>query len=226
MPTPDVRHEQGRRDESLSRIADTAIQEFSEKHKAREEGLRISREVIRLSANTIRAVHRQEFDRASELLSQAADSLKQAQGILTDWPEIYYSGYLSDARKEFSEASITLAIISGGNIPQPEDIGIEMAPYINGMGEVIGELRRYILDSLRRNDTQRCEEFMGTMEDIYSILVTVDFPEAVTSGLRRTTDAMRGILERTRGDLTMALRQRELEQKLAAFQKGTGGVET
>ena len=212
------------RDDSLSLIGDTAIQEFTAKHKAREEGLRISREVIGLSANTIRAVHRQEFDGAGQLLSQAGERLKEAQESLQEWPEIYYSGYLSDARKEFTEATITLALISGGSIPQPGEIGVDMAPYINGMGEVIGELRRYILDSLRRNDTQRCEEFMEVMEDIYSILVTVDFPEAVTSGLRRTTDAMRGILERTRGDLTMALRQKDLEQKLATFQKDTDGV--
>ena len=93
-----------------------------------------------------------------------------------------------------------------------------MAPYLNGMGEVIGELRRFILDSLRRNETERCEELMQTMDDIYSILVTVDFPEGVTGGLRRTTDAMRGVLERTRGDLTMALRQRDLEHRLSSFQ--------
>ena len=96
-----------------------------------------------------------------------------------------------------------------------------MAPYLNGMAEAIGELRRYILDSLRRNDVGRCEEFMDVMDDIYGVLVTVDFPEAVTGGLRRTTDAMRGVLERTRGDLTMALRQRDLVQQLATLESKT-----
>ena len=137
---------------------------------------------------------------------------------LEHWPEIYHSGFLADARKEYTEANITLAIISGDDIPQPDDIGVDMAPYLNGMAEVIGELRRFILDSLRRNDTQRCEDLLQIMDEIYSVLVTVDFPEGVTGGLRRTTDAMRGVLERTRGDLTMTMRQQQLEHKLAAWE--------
>ncbi len=205
-------------DGGLARVAEVALEEFAAKHEAREQGLRVSREVIRLSANAIRAVHRREFDEARGLLSQADGRLKDAAQALKEWPDIYYAGFLSDARKEYSEARITLALISGTSLPQPEEIGVDMAPYLNGMGEAIGELRRFILDSLRRNDTGRCEEFMEIMDDIYSILVTVDFPEGVTGGLRHTTDAMRGVLERTRGDLTMALRQRELEQKLASLE--------
>ena len=206
------------RDGNLSGIAQAAREQFSAKHASRERGLQISREVIRLSANTIRAVHRQEFDEAKDLLRQADSRLKEAAQTLKEWPEIYYTGFLSDARKEYSEACITLALVSGDSIPQPGEIGVEMAPYLNGMGEVIGELRRFILDSLRKNDSRRCEEFMEVMDEIYSMLVTMDFPEAVTGGLRRTADAMRGVLERTRGDLTMALRQRELERKLASFE--------
>ena len=205
-------------DESLAWVADRAMEEFSAKHAAREQGLKISREVIRLSANAIRAVHRQEFDEARGLLTQADSRVKEAAQSLKEWPGIYYAGFLSDARKEYSEACITLALISDASIPKPGDLGVEMAPYLNGMAEAMGELRRFILDSLRRNDTQRCEEFMEVMDDIYSILITVDFPEGVTGGLRHTTDAMRGVLERTRGDLTMALRQRELEHKLASLE--------
>ena len=205
-------------DGSLAMLAEAALEGLSAKHEARERGLRISREVIRLSANTIRAVHRQQFDEARSLLHQAEGRLKEAVESLKEWPEIYYAGFLSDARKEYSEACITLALISGTSIPQPVEIGVEIAPYLNGMGEAVGELRRFILDSLRKNDTERCEEFMETMDGIYSFLVTVDFPEGVTGGLRHTTDAVRGVLERTRGDLTMALRQRDLEQKLASLQ--------
>ena len=208
------------RDESLSKVTEKAIEDFSAKHSARELGLRISREVIRLLANTIRAVHRREFDQARELLAQAGSKLTEAGPILNEWPEIYYAGFLADSRKEYSEASITLALLSGGQIPGQTELGVETEPYLNGMGEVIGELRRFILDSLRRNETGRCEELMETMDDIYNVLVGVDFPEGVTGGLRRTADAMRGVLERTRGYLTMALRQRELEQKLSSFQSG------
>ena len=209
-------------DGRMARVAQQAIDDFTAKHRARELGLRVSREAIRLSANTIRAAHRGDFEKARGLLSEAAASLEGVSEELKEWPEIYYAGFLADARKEFSEASITLALISDAPFPLPEDLGVEMAPYLNGMGEVIGELRRFILDSLRKNETRRCEEYMQRMDDIYSLLVAVDFPEGVTGGLRRTADAMRGIVERTRGDLTMALRQRELEEKLASWEQRMG----
>ena len=212
-------------DESLARVAEAALKELSAKHAARERGLQVSREVIRLSANAIRAVHRQEFDQARDLLGPAESKLYETNDILREWPEIYHSGFLSDARKEYSEACITLALISGARIPQPGELGVEMAPYLNGIGEAIGELRRFILDSLRKNDSRRCDELMDVMDNIYTILVTVDFPEQVTGGLRRTTDAMRGVLERTRGDLTMALRQRDLEQKLASLEINSSSTE-
>ena len=199
--------------------SERAQQDLSAKHEAREAGLRISREVIRLSANAIRAVHRHDLDEASSLIAQASERLDEADSIRQQSPDIYYSGFLADARKEYAEANITLALISGNPIPQAEALGVEMSPYLNGMGEVIGELRRYVLDSLRRNETGRCEELMQVMDDIYSLLVTVDFPEGVTGGLRRTTDAMRGVLERTRGDLTITLRQLELEKLLAGWQE-------
>ena len=153
------------------------------------------------------------------MIDQASERLEEADGIRGQSPDIYYSGFLADARKEYAEANITLALISGNPIPQAEALGVEMSSYLNGMGEVIGELRRYLLDSLRRNETGRCEELMQVMDDIYSLLVTVDFPEGVTGGLRRTTDAMRGVLERTRGDLTITLRQLELEKLLAGWQE-------
>ena len=127
---------------------------------------------------------------------------------------------MNDARKEFTEANVTLAVISGGPLPRLEDLGVDPSSYLNGMAEVIGELRRYILDRLRSDEVERCQEMMEVMDEIYGVLVTVDFPEAVTGGLRHTTDAMRGILERTRGDLTVALRQYALESRLAQWQEG------
>ena len=112
------------------------------------------------------------------------------------------------------EANATLAFITGVPLPRPNDLGIAYAAYLNGLGEAIGELRRYLLDSLRRGDASRCEELLDLMDQIHTQLFTMDFPEAITGGLRRTTDAMRGILERTRGDLTTTLRQQGLEQRL------------
>ena len=203
--------------DSFAQLSAASLKTFTQRHDARERGLRISRQVIRLSANAIRAVHRSEFDRARELIAQARADLEECAPILQINPEIYHAGFLADARKEFSEANITLALLSGGPLPQPDEIGVDTTAYLKGLGDAAGELRRHILDSLRWDRWQRCEEVMEVLDDIYSLLVTVDFPEGVTMGLRRTTDMVRGTLERTRGDFTMALRQHSLEQKLAAW---------
>ena len=203
--------------DSFAQLSAASLETFTQRHDARERGLRISRQIIRLSANAIRAVHRSEFDTARELIAQARSQIKECSPILQTNPEIYHAGYMADARKEFSEANITLALLSGAPLPQPEEIGVDTTAYLKGLGDAAGELRRHILDSLRWNRWERCEEVMEVLDDIYSLLVTVDFPEGVTMGLRRTTDMVRGTLERTRGDFTMALRQRALEEKLAAW---------
>ncbi len=208
----------------LTSIGNRAIEQLTSRNRDREEGLSVSREVIRLSANAIRAVHRTDFDEAARLIANAESRLQDAEHIRSDSPLIYNAGFLNDARKEFTEANITLAVISGRGIPTAEDLGVDPSAYLNGMAEVIGELRRYILDSLRRDIVERCEELMEVMDEIYGVLVTVDFPEAVTGGLRHTTDAMRAVLERTRGDLTIALRQRSLESRLAAWQEQRDGA--
>ena len=210
--------------EQLSRIAAQAIDQLNSRHQARERALAVSRDVIRFSANAIRAVHRAEFDEARRLINEGGARLKETRPIREQNPEIYYAGLLSDARKEFTEANVTLAVVSGGEIPSPEDLDVDAPAFLNGLAEVIGELRRNILDALRRDAFDQCEEFMEVMDEIYGILVTVDFPEGVTLGLRRSTDAMRGVLERTRGDLTLALRQRKLELKLAAWEGGKPAV--
>ena len=206
----------------LTNIGNRAIELLTSRNRDREEGLSVSREVIRLSANAIRAVHRSDFDEAARLIESASSRLEDAEHIRTDSPLIYNAGFLNDARKEFTEANVTLAVISGRDIPTAEDLRVDPPAYLNGMAEVIGELRRYILDALRRDSVERCEEMMEVMDEIYGVLVTVDFPEAVTGGLRHTTDAMRAVLERTRGDLTVALRQRALEARLAEWQAQPG----
>jgi translin len=209
-----------RYNEDFSDIVGQAIDQLTHRHQFREQALAISREVIRFSANAIRAVHRGDFEEAKSLIQRAEVRLKEAEPIQQESPQIYYAGFLADARKEFAEANVTLAVISGGDIPQPADLGVDPPDFLKGIAEVIGELRRFILDALRRDGFDRCEELMEVMDEIYSVLVTVDFPEAVTGGLRHTTDAMRGVLERTRGDLTLALRQRKLELRLAEWERG------
>jgi translin len=133
------------------------------------------------------------------------------------YPDLFYAGYTQDALKELSEAHITYALFTGNDLPTPEDLKVEQAAYLNGLAEAVGELRRYVLDRLRRGDVATGERLLAAMDDIYSQLITVDFPDAITGGLRRQTDMVRGVLERTRGDLTTAVRQEEMKAALRAF---------
>lgn len=203
--------------EDLEAIATHVRSYFVGEDEAREQALRLCRQVIQYSARTIHALHHQEQDKAKQLLDSAYRLVQDINHDLSEHSELLHSGFVHDAQKEFSEASITLALINKEPLPQPEKLNTSYAAYLNGLGEAVGELRRYILDSLRQGDFSRCEELLAMMDDIHGVLMAMDFPEAVTHGLRRTTDATRGIIERTRGDLTVALRQRELETKLGEF---------
>jgi translin len=205
--------------DGLSEIADSLRAHLDAKHAAREQALALSREVVRLSANAIRAVHRKEFGAARELLAKGRDNLAEIERALAEHQDIRYAGFVHDSQKEFAEANTTLALIAGEPLPSPADLRVTGPAYLNGIGETVGELRRHLLDELRAGDIERCEEALEAMGDIYDVLVTMDYPEAVTAGLRRTADAMRGILERTRGDFTVAYSQRRLEERLREFEE-------
>jgi len=172
---------------------------------------------MRYSSQAIRAVHRQEFDQAEGLLKSARGLLDEAEQALSDGVELRNTGFLRDAQKEFAEGSITLALVTEKPPPDPDELGVDPAAYLNGLGEAVGELRRYLLDSMRKGDLSRGEELLAAMDDIYNVLITMDFPDAITGGLRRTTDMVRGVLERTRSDLTLAIGQKDLENKLKKF---------
>lgn len=205
--------------DALNSIAENIRTYLDAKHRAREQALALTREVIRLSANAIRNVHRRNFEVAEELLRKARANLDETETLLAEHRDIYHAGFVHDAQKEYAEASCTLALIAGRALPGPEKIGVMAGAYLNGLGETVGELRRHLLDSLRSGDIAHCEEALGVMGDIYDVLVTMDYPEAVTGGLRRTADAMRGILERTRGDFTTTYMQRRLEDRLRELEE-------
>ena len=203
--------------DNLDSIAGKIRQDFSTKDAAREKALPMCREAIRHSGNAIRAAHRQQFGQAEEMLKAAGKLLKEAKQSIAAGSELHNTSFLRDAQKEYAEGSITLALIKGEKLPDPDELGTDYAAYLNGLGEAVGEIRRYLLDSLRRGDRSRGEELLQVMDDIYSTLVTMDFPDAITGGLRRTTDMVRGVLERTRSDLTLTIQQKELEDKLDSF---------
>ena len=210
-----------KRNKALEQIATKALDAFTEKNTVRELALQYSRSIIRLSANALRAVHRRETGKAKDLISQATNYINQTNTILQTNPDIYYAGYLAEARKEFSEANITMALLLQQPLPQPEELGVNITDYLKGLGDSVGEVRRYILDSLRRDEWQQCEDAMEIMDQIYSLLVAIDFPEGVTGGLRNTNDMVRRTLERTRGDFTVAFRQKRLEDMLSSSEHAT-----
>lgn len=208
----------------LEEMGSELIRELEAKNAAREKALAASRELTRSCSLSIRAVHRGENDKARDLRDRAKAISDQISANLQDHPDLRFAGYVQDSQKELAEAAITYALINHDPIPDRQQLGVEPAAYLNGMGESVGELRRYILDRLRLGEMSRSEEILRIMDDIYSILVTIDFPDALTGGLRRTTDSVRGIMEKTRGDLTTALRQRELA--LALERSGFGAPGT
>ena len=205
--------------QDLQNIVDTINQAFEAKNAVRDRTLRRSRELIRFCANSIRATHRGDDAQARELLETARQSAAEMIAEAQEYPDLYHAGYTQDALKELVEAHITRAIILEAEIPAPESLNVEYAAYLNGLAEAAGELRRFALDALRRGNVSQAEKILGNMDDIYSLLVTVDFPDAITSGLRRTTDMVRGVLERTRGDVTTAVRQEAMKAALKEFEQ-------
>lgn len=199
---------------TLEGIAEKVRRALDIRSAAREETLTLSREIIRTCANTIRAGHRGELERAHEMLGGAHDAVLRMRERLREHPDIYGAGYVHDCQKELAEASAFLAIISDGALPDPDDLCIEYAAYLNGLGEAVGELRRHTLDQMRQGRLERAEAMLAQMDEIYHVLVTIDYPDALTGGLRRTTDSVRGIIEKTRGELTTALRQDELRDAI------------
>ncbi|HLG69131.1 MAG TPA: haloacid dehalogenase [Chloroflexota bacterium] len=206
----------------LEQLGEQVREAFQGRHAARERGLALHRDVIRGSANSIRAAHRGDNERARELLAEAQRLLGEIEAALSPYPEIYYAGFVHDCQKELAEASITLALLNDLPLPPPSDLKVKLPAYLNGLAEAIGEVRRHVLDQVRRGALDRCEPLLQRMDDIYSLLVTIDYPDAITGGLRRSTDVARSILEKTRGDLTVAMRQQDLEQALRSMERKLG----
>jgi translin len=183
-------------------------------HAAREQALPACRRVIRASGSSIRAVHRLEPDRATALADEAEAALREAQAALVPYPTVANAGFLHDAEKEYVEARTVAALIGGGSLPSPDELGVEPTAWMRGLAEAASELRRHLLDRLRDGDLDRGEELLRVMDDVYDALVVIDFPDAITNGLRRTLDALRAVLERTRGDVTTTVLQTRLQRAI------------
>lgn len=209
--------------DELNRIADEIRTEFDETDRAREKTLETSREIIRNCAHAIRAVHREEFEEAERQIAETSNLIQRLKNELGPHQNLWFTGFAQDALKEFVEALTTSALVRGLPLPLPREVGLGGGPYVNGLAETVGELRRHILDNIRKGETEKSVRLLDDMDEIYHMLMTLDYPDAVTQGLRKRSDSVRGIIERTRGDLTFAIRQHVLAQSLEQFEKRVAG---
>lgn len=204
---------------TVARLVEQIIERFDSTHQVRNDAVDGGRRLIRLAANTIRALHRDDAAEADRLMRDAEALRAQIVASTRPFPSVYWAGYVQDAMKEYAEARLTAALLRNQPLPSPTDLGIEDAAYLNALAEAASELRRDVLDLLRRGNSSRAEALLGAMDEIYDSLISVDFPDAITGGLRRTTDQLRAVLERTRGDVTLAVRQDRLEAALSAEER-------
>ncbi len=202
---------------NLPVIAEQVRESFEIRTLARDHALSISRQTIRYCANAIRAIHRSEIETSNDHLTQAGEMVAALKKELLPYPDLYFAGYTQDAIKEFVEASCTVSLIQNLPLPLPDELGVEYATYMNGLAEVTGELRRRCLDILRQGYSSEAERLLSVMDEIYNVLITLDFPDAITNGLRRQTDIVRSLVERTRADLTLSLREQDLKDAMAAL---------
>ena len=207
----------------LEKIAEQIRQNFEVRTSIRDEALKQARQLTRACSLAIRAVHRNDFEIMEGHLTEAETLANKLRDDLKDHPDLYYAGYSQDSLKEFVEANVTCALIQNQALHTPEELGVEYATYLNGLAEVVGELRRRILDILRSGYSQEAERLLSHMDEIYSVLVTMDFPDAITSGLRRQTDIARNLVEKTRGDVTFSLRGEDLTQAISTLSRQLTG---
>lgn len=200
--------------QNLEEISELIRHSFDARTAARDQALAQARTLTRFCANAIRAIHRDENELAIQNLHEAKGLADGLRLNLAEFPDLFYAGYTQDALKEYAEANITYALVANRPLPYPEELGLEHATYLQGLAEAAGELRRRCMDILRHGHSNEAERLLHDMDDIYSVLVTMDYPDAITGGLRRLTDIVRGVTERTRGDMTISIRQAKLEESL------------
>jgi len=208
---------------TLDEISETSREDFDARNRARDDALARTRTLIREASRAIRAVHRKEKENARALLAETGRLAAELRDSVADFPDLYFAGYTQDALKEYAEASLVFALIYEEGLPTAADLNIPTNTFIKGLGEAATEMRRSCLDLMRQGRPDEAEPLLAQMEEIYGLLVTMDYPDAITAGLRRQTDVVRGVLERTRGDLTISLRQQHLETSLRELEKRLDG---
>lgn len=216
----------GSRSSELQSIGDNVLTQLEETHLAREEALARCRETIRACGLAIRALHRHRMEDVAERLAQAERGIRDAQRALQPFPQLAAMGFLHDAEKEYAEARLTQALINGDELPSHEELQVGLPAWLNGLAEAASELRRHLLDCLRSGDVSRGVQLLETVEEVFDFLVTVEYPDAITGGLRRAADALRAVVERSRADVTTTVLQTNLQHAIESHGAALGSIPT
>ena len=211
---------------NLDTIAEQILERLEAKNAAREAVLRLSRQLIQHASRAIRAAHRRDWEAAENILRDASQIAEKMRTAAAGHPDILSAGYTRDSLKELAEANITRALMHGEPLPTPDELNVGDPAWLNGLGEAAGEMRRHALDLIRRGDIDEAERILNAMQDVYAVLSTIDYPDAITGGVRRTNDMVRGVTERTRGDLTTAVRQEQMQQALREFEENISRLQS
>ncbi|AKB69819.1 translin family protein [Methanosarcina mazei] len=206
----------------LEEISSHIRENLEVKDRIREDGLKISREIVRECRTASFALHGKDFEKAGKSIEAAGNSLKKLVARFEGHADIYHAGFVEHAQQEYSEVAVLYRLLKDEgktqDFPSPDELGVEYAAYLNGLGDVVGELRRHILDLIRAEAFEKAEVFLGIMENIHATLMEFDYPDAITGGLRRKTDVSRSLIEKTRGDVVNSIQQKKLEVAMKSLE--------
>ncbi|MHA1579952.1 MAG: hypothetical protein ACTSUQ_10030 [Candidatus Freyarchaeota archaeon] len=207
----------------LENIILRIVRFLDEQYELRESILTLSRDVVRLSGQAIRLIHRLNFDEAAQKIMEAKGKVREINKKIENHPAFQEKGFITSAYQEYTEACLLYSLLKDDRFVSFEELDVPCVPYLLGLGDLVGELRRHVLDSLRRGKIEKAESLLDLMEDVYLSLMSVDYPEAITSGLRHKRDVARSLVEKTRGDITLALQNRQLVEKIRSLSELLGG---
>ncbi len=180
----------------------------------REDVLQKTRSIVRMAAETIKAVHREEWDVAEKNITEMKSLLKGVREQVSKHETLLRRNYTEISEQEYAEAAILFSILHKGQLASPKDLEIPDLAWLLGLADVAGELRRHCLDAIRKGDMKTAEDALGLMEEIYRKLFSLDYPKGMTGSLREKTDTIRKLLQATRGEVSMATHMSRLNQNL------------